>query len=103
MIDEDSLVILVTMDRVMYEIDLQTLKLEDSILATTEGFNSLYRPFCHSGYRISNNGSRIVGFYMRCPEGSETEEHLETLDVGKTRLELKFCDLSGTADHVQTR
>ena len=103
MMDEDSLVILVTMDRVMYEIDLQSLKLEDSILATTEGFNSLYRPSCDSGYRISKNGSRVFGFYMRCPEGSETEEHLETLDVGKTRLELKMFDLSGTADHVQTR
>ena len=90
------------MDRVVYELDLQSLKFEDSILATTEGFNSLYRPSCDSGYRISKNGSRIVGFYIRCPEGSETEEHSATLDVGKTRLELKMFDLSGAANQVQT-
>ena len=101
--EEDSMVILVTnTDRVVYELELQTLKLEHGILGTTEGINSPYRPYCDQDYRISRNGSRIVGLYIRCPEGSETEEYSASLDVSKTRLELKMFDLSGTADQVQT-
>ena len=99
--EEDSMVILVTRDRVVYELNLQTLKLEDGILATTEGISPPYRPYCDSGYRISRNGSRIVELYIRCPEWSETEEYSAALHVGKTRLELKIFDLSGTADQVQ--
>ena len=108
MAEEDSMVILVTNDRVVYELDLQSLKLEDGILATTEGINSPYRPYCDSGYRISRNGSRIVELYIRCPDRSEitrrghAEEHSAALDMGKTRLELRMFDLSGTADQIQT-
>ena len=105
--EEDSMVILVAMDRVVYELDLQSLKLEESILATTEGISSPYRPYCDSGYRISRNGSRIIRFYIRCPErpGTTTRGHAEedsaAPDIRKTRLELKIFDLSGTADQVQ--
>ena len=102
------MVILMNKDRVVYEFDLQSWKLEDSILATAEGINSPYRPHCDSGYRVSRNGSRLVGFYVRCPNWSEAttrahaEEHSAALDIGKARLELNIFDLSGTADQVQT-
>ena len=99
MAEEGSMVILVSMDRVVYKLELQSLKLEDDILATTE---SIYRSYCDSDYRISRSSSRVVRLYIRCPEGSETEEHAATLDVGKTRLELKMFDLSGSADQVQS-
>ena len=108
MAEEDSIVILVTTNRVFYELDLQNLNLEDSMLTTAEGINSPYEPYCDSDYRISRDGSRIVGLYIRCPEWSEitkrghAEDHSVALDTGKTRLELKMFDLSGTADHIQT-
>ncbi len=108
MAEEDSTVILVTMNRVVYELDLQSLKLEDSSLAMTEGISSPYRPYCDSDYRISRNGSQIVRLYITCPEWSyitarrHAEEHLAALKTGKTRMVLKMFDLSGTADQVQT-
>ncbi|KAK0506980.1 hypothetical protein JMJ35_010680 [Cladonia borealis] len=107
-VEEDSIIILVTNYRVVYELDLQSLKLGDGIFATTEGISSPYQPYCVSEYRISRNGSRIVGLYMRCPEWSKIitrghmEEHSAALDIGKTHLELEMFDLSGTADQVQT-
>ena len=107
-VEEDAMVILMNEDRVVYELNLQSWKLEDSILATAEGINSPYRPHCDSGYRVSRNGSRFVGFYVRCPTWSEittraqAEEHSAAVDIGKARLELNIFDLSGTADQVQT-
>ena len=106
--EEDAMVILMNEDRVVYELNLQSWKLEDSILATAEGINSPYRPHCDSGYQVSRNGSRFVGFYVRCPNWSEittrahAEEHSAAVDIGKARLELNIFDLSGTADQVQT-
>ena len=108
MAEENSMVILVTRDRVVYEVDLQYLKLKDGILATTEAINSPYRPYCDSRYQISRNGSRIVEFSVRCPEWStiitrgHAEEYPAALDMSKTRLELNIFDPSGTADQVQT-
>lgn len=103
------MVILVARDRVVYELDLQYLKLEDGILAKTEGIISPYRSYCDSGYRISRNGSRLVGYYIRCPEwpGTTTtrghaEEHSAALDIGKTRLELRMFEISQAADQIQT-
>ena len=106
--EEDSMVILINLDREVYELDFQCLKLKNGILATTEGIHSPYRPYCNSDYRISRNGSSIVRHYIRCPEWSEiimrhhAGEHSAVLEIGKTRLELKMLDLSGTADQVQT-
>ena len=105
--EEDSTVFLVSRDRVVYELDLQCLKLKDRTLATTGGINPPYRPNCDSGYRISRNGSRIIAFYIRCSEryGTTTRGHAEeysaVLDISTTRLELKMFNLSGTADQVQ--
>ena len=105
--EEDSTVFLVTMDRVVYELDFQCLTIKDSTLATTEGIISPYWPYCDSGYRISRNGSQLVRFYIGCSErpGTTTcghaEGHFATLDIGKTRLELKTFGLCGTADQVQ--
>ena len=107
-VEEDSMIILTTMDRVVYELDFQSLKLKDGILATTVGINSSYQPYCNSDYQISSNGSRIVERCIRCPELPEftthdhAEKHSAALDIGMTRLELKMFDLSETADRVQT-
>ena len=101
------MVIIVNMDRVVYELDLQSLELEDSILATNESITSPHRPYCYSKYQISRNGSQIVGLYIKCPEWSEintcddAEEHSAAMGIRKTRLELKMFDLSGTAVQVQ--
>ena len=106
--EEDSMVILVAKDRVVYKLDWQSLKLEDGSLATTEGINSPYRPYRDSHYQISRNGSRMVEYYIRCPECPEfamhghAKEHSAALDIGKTCLELRIFDLAGTADQVQT-
>ena len=101
------MVILVTVDRVVYDLDLQCLKLENGILGTIGAISSPYRPDCFSGHQISRNGSQIIVFYISCSERpgtttrGHTEEHSAVLDIAKTRLELRMFDISGTTNQVR--
>ena len=105
--EEDSMIILVTKDRVVYELDLQCLNFKEDTPSTPGSMNYPYQPYCQRYYRVSNNGCRIIGLYLRCPEWSDAttcgreEEQPASQDFRKTRLELRIFDLSGTDDQVQ--
>ena len=106
-VEEDSMIVLVTAERVLYELDLQRLNFMEGSLATHRGTSHPHPLYCQRGYQVSSDGVRVVGFYIRCSEGSTTttserHEELGSPDFTRCRLELKFLDLSGTADHVQT-
>ena len=106
--EEDSMIILVTKHRVVYELDLQRLNFKEDTLSTPGDMNYPYQLYCQRYYRVSDNGCRIVGLYLRCPKWSDAttcgreEEQPASQDCGKTRLELMIFDLSGTAEQVQT-
>ena len=108
MAEEESTIILVNEDRVLFELDLQRLNFKKGALVTPEEINSPYQPYCFRKYIVSNDGCRVVGLYMSCPKWSDAttyedkKEQLASLDSSKTRMELKFLDSSGTPDWVQT-
>lgn len=108
MAEEDSMIILVTEDRVLYELDLQRLNFKEGTLATPRDTEFPYRPYCRRDYLVSSNGCRVVGFYIRCRKWSDTtsceskEEQSASLDLSKTRMELKFFGFFETTEQVQT-
>lgn len=108
MAEEHSSIFLISEDRVLYELDLQRLNFSDGTLATSGGTDFPHQPYCKNDYRVSTNGSRVVGLCIRCPKwpGVTTyvreEEQSASPDICKTRMELKIVNLSGTLDHAQT-
>lgn len=107
-VEEDSIIILVDKDRVLYKLDLQPLNFKEGTLATPEDTSFPYQPYCHRDYLVSSNGCRVVGLYVRCPEWSNAtncesnEEQSASLDFSKIRIGLKSFEFSATTDQVQT-
>ena len=106
--EEHSTIFLISEDRILYGLDLQCLNFNEGTLARSGGTDFPHQPYCKTEYRVSRNGSRVVGLYIRCPEwpGVTTyeceEEQLASPDFSKTCMELKIVDLWGTLDLVQT-
>ena len=107
-VENDSMIILVDIDRVIYEIDLERLDFKDGNLTTSMSSNLQHQLYCQRDYRVSSNGLGVVGLYIKCPASSDTttsdheKEPPMSPGLRKTRLELKFVDLSGTADQMRT-
>ena len=102
--EENTQIILVNQNRILYEVDLSRLTFTDG---TLQGGNISQRPYCLGEYKVSSDGHRLVAYYITCPQwsGSDLSEHENGKsmppDSSKTRIELRFVDLSGTADQVQ--
>lgn len=105
--EDDSMIILVDDDRVMYELDLERLDFRDGTLTTSMGSNIQNQLYCQRAYQVSSDGLVVVGVYIKCPASSDTatcnheKERLMSLGFFKTRIELKFINLSGTADQMR--
>ncbi len=99
------MIVLVDNDRVIYELDLERLDFRDGALTTSTGSIIQHQLYCQRQYQLSSNGLRIVGIYIKCAESSDTtcdhEKEQRKSPFRKTRIELKFADLSGTADQMQ--
>ncbi len=104
--EENSKIVVVNSDRVLYELDL-SLSIKKGTLAPPASGNPPYRPYCQREYRISSNGCRLAGIFIRCPKCSDPtmserrEEHSKSPISSKTHMELMFVDLSGAADQKQ--
>ena len=97
---EESMIILVSDDRVLYELNLQDIT---GILATT---GCSYKSYCRDYSFVSVDGLRIIRLYVRCPDWPVAtaregeEEQLLSQSSSKTHIELRISDLSGTTDQV---
>lgn len=99
---------LVSEDRVLYELDSHRLNFREGTILTSQATESPHRPYCNTEYRVSKNGSRVVGLYIRCPKcpGLTTyerdEEQSASPDISKTLIGLHIVDLLDTPGQVET-
>ena len=103
--NDSSKVLLVTAHRVLHELELTLLDVQDDRLTTRGYSNYENQPYCRKDYHFSNSGRRVVGVYTSCDAGwdaSLLEIPIESFKLSRTRTELKFADLSGTTDQIQT-
>lgn len=107
MAEEDSKIILVNTDRILYELDLSRLNFNDDILGASQSRNSSQQPYCQRHSQISSDGHRLVACYTTCPQWSSCttsergNETSKSQDLSKSRIELSFVDLAGTTDQMQ--
>ena len=107
-VEKSSSIFLVSDDRILYELDLQSFNFKEPAFETPKGKNSLRQPYCQTDYQVSSNGSRVVGIYVRCSQwfdfttGELKEKQSAASDSSKVQIELKFVDLSGAIDQTQT-
>lgn len=106
--EEDSQIILVNADRILYELDLSLLTFNDDTLGPSQSRNSSRQPFCQRQFQVSSDGGhRLVAFYTTCHQWSgytaseRRNETSKSQDLSKIRLELRFVDLAGTTDQMQ--
>ena len=100
------MIILVDDDRVIHELDLDRLNFRDGALTISRGSTFQHQLYCKRHYQVSSDALRVIGIYINCPESSDTmcdheKEQSISPDFRKTRIELKFFDLSGIVDQVR--
>ena len=102
-----SKVFLVNRHRVLYELDLKLLDDQDDGLRT-RGYSTYgNQPYCRKSYHFARTGRRVVEVCTSCDAGPDassfqySEEQLESFQL-RTRTELKFAELSGSTDLIQT-
>lgn len=105
--EEDSQIILVNADRILYELDLSRLTFNNDTLGPSQSRNSSQQPYCRRQFRLSSDGHRLVASYTTCPQWSgytaseRRNETSKSQDLSKSRVELRFVDLAGTTDQMQ--
>ena len=105
--EEDSKLILVTEDRILYELNLSCLKFNEGTLALSQSRNLAQHPYCQRQFQISSDGHRLVAYFTICPQWSDyttSERGSETSksqNLSKTRIELRFVNLAGTTNLIQ--
>ena len=106
--ENDSMIILVDDDRVLYELDSERLDVRDTTLATSMSSSTQNQPYCQRFYKVSSDGLRLVVIHIQCPKSTEATtcdrqiEHPTSPDLRKTRIELRFVELTGTNDPIRT-
>ena len=103
-----SKVFLVTSHRVLHELDLKLLDVQDDGLATQSYSGHRNQPYCWKDYHLSKTGRRVVGVYISCDAGphaslsQHSEEQSESPRLSRTQMELKFANLFGATDQIET-
>ena len=107
-----SKIFLITPRRVLHELDLELLDDRDDGLRTQRYLNYGKQPYCQKHYEVARTGCQVVGVYTSCnaecnaesnaTSSNSLEEQTESLELSRTRTELKFADLSGTIDQNHT-
>ena len=106
-VEEDSRIILVNENRELYELDLKSMTLNEGTISPSRSRKSSHEPYCRRRYQLSSNGHRLVAAYITCPQTFDFtqpglgDEQLESRNSNKTRIELRFVELSGTAEEMQ--
>ena len=103
-----SKVLLVTLHRVLHELELKLSDVRDDGIRPQGYSTSGNQPYCQKDYRLSKSGRRVVGIYTSCDVGSDasffkySKEQSKSIKLSRTRTELKVADLAGTTDQTQT-
>ena len=105
--EQDSNIILVNRDRVLYELDLTQLNFKENTLASPRSGHISHQPYCKKGYQLSSHGHRLVAYCITCPElfgstESKCEDGQSTFgQPRKARIEVRSIDLSGPENQMQ--
>ena len=106
-VEEESRIILVNENRELYELDLKSMTFNEGTISPSRSRKSSHEPYCRRHYQLSSNGHRLVAAYITCPQTFDFtkprigDEQLEPRNSNKTRIELRFVELSGTAEQMQ--
>ena len=107
-VEADSIIILVNENRELYEFDLKLMTFsEGGAIPPSQSRNFSHQPYCQSSYILSNNGHRLVAYYTTCPQRSDftktepEDEQPKSRNSNKTRIQLRFVELSGTSEQTQ--
>ena len=106
--NKSSKILIVTAQRVLHELDLENFNIRDDELATQRHSSYGNQPYCQKYYQLSSSGRRMVGVYIKCDAGSDaslyrsSDSQSEPPTLRRARTELKFADLSGATDQIQT-
>ena len=106
-VEEDSRIILVNTNRELYELDLESIFLNEGAFSPLRSRKSTHEPYCRTMHVLSSNGDSLVAAYITCPQAFDftkttlRDEQSESRNSNKTRIELRFVELSGTAEQMQ--
>ena len=106
-VEEDSRIILVNGNRELYELDLKSMTLNEGKFSPSQSREPPHEPYCQIWYNFSKQGHRLVASYITCPQTFNSsnarlgDEQSEPQNLKKTRIELRFVELSNTAEQMQ--
>ena len=104
-VEEDLRIIIVNENRELYELDLKSMTFKESEFSPSRSRKSSHKPFCQRRYQLSSNGRRLVAYYINCgfdiTKPRLGYKQLEARNSNKTRMELKFVELSGSDGQMQ--
>ena len=106
-VEENSRIILVNDNRELYELDLKSMNFNEGTFSPSRSEKSSHDPYCHVNYHFSSDGYRLVVSYITCPQkfgfsnARLGDEQSESPNSIKTGVELRFVELSGTAEQIQ--
>ena len=106
--NNSSKILIVTAHRVLHELELENFNIRDDELAMQRHSSYGNQPYCQKYYQLSSSGRRMVGVYIKCDAGSDaslyrsSDWQSEPPTLSRARTTLKFADLSGASDQIQT-
>ena len=106
-VEEDSKIILVNGDRELYELDLKSMTFSEGTFSPSQSRESPHELYCQIRYNFSKKGHCLVASYINCPQTFDSskarlgDEQSESQNLKKTRIELRFVELSNIAEQMQ--
>ena len=106
-VEEDLRIIIVNENRELYELDLRSMTFKESVFSPSRSRKSSHEPYRQRRYQLSSNGYRLVAYYINCPQTFDItkprlgDKQLEARNSNKTRMELRFVELSGSGGQMQ--
>ena len=106
-VEEDSRIILVNENRELYELSLKSMNFSEGTFSPSRSRDSAPETYCQKCCQLSSNGHRLVAAYITCPQNFHftkprpKDEHPDVRKSNKTRIELRFVELSRTAEQMQ--
>ena len=105
--EEDSKIILVNGNRELYELDLKSMTFNEGAFSPSRSTKPPHKPYCQIQYDFSKKDHLLVASYITCPQTFDSSnarlvhEESEPQNLIKTRIELRFVQLSDTAEQMQ--
>ena len=106
-VEEDPKIILVNDNRELCELDLESMTFNEGTFSPSRSRKSSHESYCRRYYQLSSNGRYLVAAYITCPPAFGFtkprlgDEQPEFRSLNKTRIELRFAELSATAEQMR--